>query len=381
MVKDIFIQNKKTNDNKIKVYLQYPWKFPDSPYYKYLLQQHSDNVEYINVENQKGVITKKKKFAFSNYLKKIIRGSLNLFHISLPNKHKTKDGSYDLIHCAHCVSGNMDKPWVCDIESEWQLFIGNKNRFSKREVKLILERDNCKKVLAWTKETYNELIKEYPTVKDKITIVYPPIPSLNVSRKKHLGIVLFFVARYFYWKGGLDALEVMDRLTKKYDDVSAILVSEVPEDIKEKYSRNKKIKIYGLMSQNELFEKVYSIGDIFVYPGYSDSFGFAIPEVMSLGVPVISLDISTRAEIITHNKNGFLVKYDGDKFDLIKKTEKNKLNENEINEMCKYTSQLIENKILYKTFSKNAKDEIINGKFSIEKINKQMYNIYCNAIK
>jgi hypothetical protein len=49
---------------KIKVYLQYPWKFPDSPYYKCLLQEHPKEIEYLNVEKQKGVITIKLNFIF-----------------------------------------------------------------------------------------------------------------------------------------------------------------------------------------------------------------------------------------------------------------------------------------------------------------------------
>ena len=55
-------------DKKIKVYLQYPWKFPDSPYYKYLIQDCPKEIEYCNIEKQKGVITRKKFFLFSNFL-------------------------------------------------------------------------------------------------------------------------------------------------------------------------------------------------------------------------------------------------------------------------------------------------------------------------
>ncbi len=34
----------------MKVYLQYPWKFPDSPYYKYLIDSLPDGIEYLNVK-------------------------------------------------------------------------------------------------------------------------------------------------------------------------------------------------------------------------------------------------------------------------------------------------------------------------------------------
>ena len=34
--------------NRIRVYLQSPWKFSDSPYYLYLRQNPPLNVEYVN---------------------------------------------------------------------------------------------------------------------------------------------------------------------------------------------------------------------------------------------------------------------------------------------------------------------------------------------
>ncbi len=34
----------------MKIYLQYPWRFPDSPYYKYLIDNPPEGIEYINVK-------------------------------------------------------------------------------------------------------------------------------------------------------------------------------------------------------------------------------------------------------------------------------------------------------------------------------------------
>ena len=80
---------------QIKIYLQYPWKFPDSPYYKYLLQEHPKEIKYLNAEKQKGVITNKRFFWLSNFLKRNIRRTFNLFKFSIPNAHNSPDGNYD----------------------------------------------------------------------------------------------------------------------------------------------------------------------------------------------------------------------------------------------------------------------------------------------
>ncbi len=96
------------NKKEIKIYLQYPWKFPDSPYYKYLIDYPPEEIKFENISNQKGVIINKKFFWFSNFLKRNIRRGLDNFNLSLPNSHLSPEGDYDLIHCAHCMSNNKN---------------------------------------------------------------------------------------------------------------------------------------------------------------------------------------------------------------------------------------------------------------------------------
>ena len=42
------------------------------------------------------------------------------------------------------ISKNKNKPWVTDIESIWQLYIGKKTKKSKEKVREILTNKNCK---------------------------------------------------------------------------------------------------------------------------------------------------------------------------------------------------------------------------------------------
>ena len=185
----------------MKVYLQYPWKFPDSPYYKYLIQSPPERIEYLNVEKQKGVITSKRFFWFSNFLKRNIRRVTNLFKLSIPNVHLSPKGNYDLIHCAHCLSKNEDKPWVADIEMKHSLAVlWNNSEIIKKRVGNYLKKDNCKKIMAWTQEMNNFLIDSFPEIKDKFEVVYPAVQTKKIVRKKSKGIVLIFSGRYFAFK-------------------------------------------------------------------------------------------------------------------------------------------------------------------------------------
>jgi glycosyltransferase involved in cell wall biosynthesis len=363
--------------NKIKVYLQYPWKFPDSPYYKYLIQEVPKGIEYKNIEKQKGVITNKNFFWFSNFLKKNIRKWVTKLNLSFSNTHFSPKGNYDLIHCAHCLSKNKNKPWVADIESAWQFFIGKETKKSRRKVKKIILTKNCKKILPWTNKVKEDILKIFPELKNKIEVIYPTVPSIKKSKKfNEKKITLLFTGRYFYYKGGLHALEVIDKLTKKYKHVYGIFNSEIPEEISKKYSNNKKIKFYGLIPQKKLFE-LYEKSDVSIYPGYTDSFGFAYLESMAFGIPIVTVDGDSRKEIVTEDKTGFVINRP-------KNFSWKKIGGVEsriINEIVDKTSKLIENKKLLETMSKNCIKEISLGKFSIKERNKKLKRIYEEGVK
>lgn len=365
--------------NKIKVWLQYPWKFPDSPYYKYLIDNPPKNIEFLNTKKQKGVIINKRFFWFSNFLKRNIRRFANFLKLSIPNAHLTKiSQDYDLIHCCHCLSKNKNKPWVADIESEWQLYIGKKTKKSKERVRKILMNKNYKKIMPWTQTTANEIIEEFPEIKDKIELIYPALPLPKDKKIKHKEINLLFVGRYFYAKGGFHAVKVFDILTKKYENVKGIVVSEVPGSVLKKYSKNKKIKFFSLMPQKELFELHYN-SDIFVYPGYSDSFGFSYLEAMSFGIPIITIDGFARKELVEEGKTGFIIENKGIIWKKGVPLVKNK--EKIINQLVENCSKLIENKRLREKMSRNCREIIKNGKFSIKKRNKKLKRIYKKALE
>jgi glycosyltransferase involved in cell wall biosynthesis len=362
--------------DKIKVYLQSPWKFSDSPYYMYLRQNPPKDVEYVNA-NDFGLIQSGKKLRFRNKVKHFLKKALKLLS-GLPNAHLSKTNKeYNLIHCAHCLSLNK-KPWVCDIEYVNQFWasghIGSKNRILK-----ILKKDSCKKILAWTKWSEDGILKEFPEIQSKVEIVYPGIPVQSFNKKKSERITLLFSSRRFIFKGGLHALEVIDRLTKRYGNVYGIVISDVPEEIKKNYSGNNKIDFLGFVSQDKLFKEIYPKADIFVYPSYTDTFGFGLTEALSFGLPVVTVGGLSRREIISDNETGFVID-EPNNFDIM---HLNNLEDYSdiIKQIEQKTEILINNEKLRKIMSKNCLKEISEGKFSINQRNEKLKQIYGDAIK
>ena len=260
------------------------------------------------------------------------------------------------------------------------MYIGEKTKRATKKALKILKRDNCKKILAWTEEAKNKIMKSFPEIKDKLEVVYPAIPEKKFRKTKGSKINIIFSGRYFYAKGGVHAVEAIDQLTKRYPQVHGIINSEVPEEIKKKYSKNKKIKFYGLMPQKELF-KLYKKSDIMIYPGYSDSFGFGFLEAMSFGIPIITSDGFARKEIVEDRKTGFVVErpeisWKGDVPVFPTSSEKRLLRDLEDK-----AEIMIKNRVLREKMSKNCIEIIRVGKFSIKERNKRLEKIYEEALK
>jgi glycosyltransferase involved in cell wall biosynthesis len=363
----------------IKVYLQYPWKTSDSQYYKSLVDNPPENVEYVSEKMNLGMIVNKRDVKIRTFIKKYLRKFLVFTRISIPNLQETKTKKeYDLIHCAHCLSKN-NSPWVADFENVWQMWVlGNKSKKSREKIKNILLNKNCKKIIAWTEASKKEIIEKFPEIEKKVDVVTYAMPFPKSAKKRNKKkITLLFIGRYFYWKGGLHILKVFDNLTKRYKNVEAIFISDCPRKIINEYKNNNKIKILGLTSHKKIIEDIFPNADLFVYPGYTDSFGFTFIESLAFGVPVITVNGFARKDIIEDKKTGYVV--EKPKNLSIWKIEENE--EELIQKMVNKTSLLIENKKLREKMSKKCIEAVKSGKFSIKERNKKLKRIYEEALK
>ncbi|MDP2947310.1 MAG: glycosyltransferase family 4 protein [Nanoarchaeota archaeon] len=369
--------------NKIRVYFQYPWKFPDSSYYKNILDFPPENAEYINYKKSMGmeVIGSSKKFEAMRVLKNFIRKFLKL--VRVPNLVFTTRGDFDLIHCAHCLPLN-DRPFVVDTEVYDRLASAGGDvaieGIGKKIIKKILERENCKKIIAWSGDCKRSFETAFPKDKkilDKIEIVPFAIPKFNYKKIPHKNLRILFVARWFDAKGGRQTLEIFDRLSKKYKTIEFIFICPTPKNYKEKYARNKQIKILDLLPQKKLFEKIYPSADIFFYPGFGDSYGFAVPEALAFGLPVITSKTFGKTELVSDGKTGFIIDVPKDFWSY--KNYSN-MNEKMLNEFYSKTLTLIKNKGLRRLMSINAK-RTANKNFSIKNRNKKLSKIYQSALE
>lgn len=169
---------------KIRVYLQYPWKTSDSQYYKSLVENPPSNIAYVYEKMKVGMITNSKMFKIRSFLKRILVMIIRNMKISIANIKETPiKEAYDLIHCAHCLSKNKS-PWVADFEGVWQMWVmGEQSKASYSKVRETLLNENCKRILAWTETSKKEIIEKFPEIKNKIEIVSYAIPSQKFKKR------------------------------------------------------------------------------------------------------------------------------------------------------------------------------------------------------
>ncbi|RIB35236.1 MAG: hypothetical protein BXU00_02830 [Candidatus Nanoclepta minutus] len=337
----------------------------DSSYYKYLFLYPPDGVIYLN-KIKDTLITSSRKFISYLKVKRIIYSSIGRFPIFKIRKVSSSD--LDLYHTSHLFLFT-DKPYVTDFEHYYIFFFTHYPAYSgigKIIIKKLFKQKNLKYLLPWTYEAYNtipEEIRKDPKIREKLKVIYPAVPAEEYVDKDFDKIRLLFVARYFYAKGGSTVLKVFENLNKRYDIEMFIVTPK-------KWISDKILKKYNFIKwleslTDEGLRNLYRKSHIYVYPGYSDSFGFTILEAMSYGNVVVTSEGFARREIIENEKTGYIIKRDKD-------------------EIKKYTdviSSLIENTNLIKEISLNAWKEIKYGKFSIGNRNKSLKEIYESSIK
>lgn len=114
------------------------------------------------------------------------------------------------------------------------------------------------------------------------------------------------------------------------------------------------------MGKQEAIEEILSIGDLFILPSESESFGLAALEAMACEVPVISSNAGGIPEVNIHGVTGFLSDV-GD-----------------VDSMAQNAIALLKDPEMLKTFRKNALKQAHN--FELETILLQYEDIYQRVV-
>ncbi|MFX1521836.1 MAG: glycosyltransferase family 4 protein [Promethearchaeota archaeon] len=149
-----------------------------------------------------------------------------------------------------------------------------------------------------------------------------PVPSKTLTQSELLtmrhsynfdenDILILYVGQLTYGKGVLTLIQATKHLLQKNPSVKLIILGTGPlaDHIKEINSDiGEQLRYYGFFSYDKVL-KFYQMADIVVVPSiWPEALGRVNLEAMALGRPVIATNVGGIPEIITHEKDGILVK-------------------------------------------------------------------------
>lgn len=175
-----------------------------------------------------------------------------------------------------------------------------------------------------TAEQHDRYYLQYGVKKSKI-VRYPftsinfrdildaPVKSeIKENLRKKLGLsekkIILGVGQFIYRKGFDVLLSCYDKLP---DNVGIYLIGGSPtKEYMEVAKGKERIHFIEFKLKNELAD-FYQAADVFVLPTREDIWGLVINEAMAYGLPVVTTTQCVAGlELITNNKNGFLVQVD-----------------------------------------------------------------------
>lgn len=206
----------------------------------------------------------------------------------------------------------------------------------------------------------NHNLDKNDIIKNKIHVIYNGVSDDAKNYKKSKDKKDFsycVVSRMVTDKGISEVIEAFSRLQAKYPKDNLILIGDGPE-MKDFKKTAKKIKNIKFMGYQKDPLKYLVEADILVHPTYHEGFGLSLVEASMLEKPIIASSVGGIMEIITHRKNGLLVK------------------PKDVNSLCSAMESLRNDTKLRKLLGSNARTQY-EKKFDFDKIvKKQIIPLY-----
>jgi glycosyltransferase involved in cell wall biosynthesis len=311
---------------------------------------------------------------------------------------KTPPNRPDLTYaCEHMVFREED--WVVSMGGVTEL-VGGEGRHVRQFRKLIeakLGSVRCKGVICY----YEAARKSLETgldcrgFEDKVFVVHLAVrkKSLDKNHNREKVRLLFVgsanIPGQFEIKGGKETLEAFINLQKKYDNLELVIRSDVPQDIRDRYRGLPNLRIIDQITPWETLEQEFLAADIFVMPAHC-TVAMAMLDAMSYEMPVVTTDVYANPELVQDGSTGFVVRqpdnvsysrgglpvsmFSPSFTKAIKRTDRRL-----VEDVVRQTSMLIENPDLRRRMGKAARQEVEEGKFSIERRNRKLKEILDRA--
>lgn len=170
----------------------------------------------------------------------------------------------------------------------------------------------------------------------------------DCSFRKHIAPnnekILVHTSNFRQVKRVTDVIRIFNNVLKEIPS-KLVLVGDGP-DRSECERLCRELNIYEnvkFLGKQEGIVDILSVGDIFLIPSQSESFGLAALEAMACGLPVVASSVGGLPELIVHNETGYIAEI-GD-----------------VERMSKYVIDLLTNERKYKRFAELSRKRAVEN--------------------
>ncbi len=146
---------------------------------------------------------------------------------------------------------------------------------------------------------------------EKIIVVFnaTKIPKERAKIFSGKNLRLGTVGTLNFQKGIQYLIQAMPKILREFPNVTLEVIGEGEhrrqlEKLTKKLKLEKKVIFTGFIQ--EIDEKMKEF-DVYIQPSYSESFGLAIVQAMSLGIPIVATNTGGIPEVVTAGKSGLLI--------------------------------------------------------------------------
>jgi len=195
--------------------------------------------------------------------------------------------------------------------------------------------------------------------------IYSKVPCEKVKRifGTDCKNVLIHVSNFRPVKRVLDTIHILKKVRETLN-AQLILVGDGPDRTNaERLTRELGLEENVLfLGKQSALPELLSSARVFLLPSGEESFGLSALEAMSCEIPVVGSNIGGISEVVTHGRNGYLAPM-GD-----------------IDSMAQYVLTLLQDEVLYNTFSQNARLDSIQ-RFHIDSVVTMYENLYKRVVE
>ena len=248
---------------------------------------------------------------YRNYKKSFlnkIKVSLSRYLINRQPVDLSKAKKADLLYLWGAFPKNIDKPFIIEIDNPYCLTYYYKDTFIKKLDKIKSELFKAKKITYLSEASKNHTLKLLGKEFEEKSFVFYPYMKENYKNLKKISkktVDFLFVGLDFRGKGGVELLEAFNKTNNR--NIRLTFISNVPEEIKKKYSKDKRINIISPLPREKLLKEIYPEMDIMIFPSLYESFGVVLLEALSFGLGIIAVNTYAVPEIVKNNYNGILL--------------------------------------------------------------------------